>query len=75
MLVLGDVSVGVHPKHLRVGNDGKCTHILQITLILHEGKGGRRKIIVKHIVPNWYKDLFCVISKSYQLVHFCSIIR
>ncbi len=42
LLVLGDVSIGIHSKHLRVGNDGKCTHILQIALILHRGKGGRK---------------------------------
>ena len=28
LLVLGDVSIGIHSKHLGVGNDGQCAYIL-----------------------------------------------
>ena len=34
LLVLSDVSIGIHPKHLRVRDDGESPHILQVTLIL-----------------------------------------
>ncbi len=42
LLVLGDVSIGVHSKDLRMRYDGQCTHILQVALILHgKGKSGK----------------------------------
>ena len=35
LLVLGDVGISVHPKHLRVRDDGKRLDILQVTFMLH----------------------------------------
>ena len=34
LLVFSDVSIGVHPKHLGVGDDGKGPDILQVVLML-----------------------------------------
>ena len=39
LLVFGDVCVGVHTKHLRMGDDGEGAHVLHIALMLG-GKGG-----------------------------------
>ena len=37
LLVLGDVGVGVHAKHLRVGDDGQGADVLQVVLVLGAG--------------------------------------
>ena len=34
LLVLGDVGIGVHAKHLWVGDDGQGTHVLYIAVVL-----------------------------------------
>ena len=34
LLVLGDVSISIHTKHLRMWNNGQGTYILHIVLML-----------------------------------------
>ena len=39
LLVFGDVCIGVHAKHLGMGDDGEGPHILHVALVLGGGGG------------------------------------
>lgn len=44
LLVLGDVCIAVHAKHLRVRVDGEGVDRLQVALVLQRGEGRRRRV-------------------------------
>ena len=43
LLVLGDVSISMHPKHLRISGERKTSNIVQIALMLGEERVRGRK--------------------------------